>query len=266
MPIADLEMRRRPTRMKRPVLMVTAFLILFAPSRAAAQLRLLVGGAMAEPVKKVGASFLNNLTTDTSGALQNKLRSGEKADVIIVSAPAMDALENEDQIVPGTRVDLARGLIGVGMRPGAKAPDLSSPEAFKKAMLAAKSVSYVDPKAGGTSGTYMAGLFQKMGIAQEIQKKTVFRNQGSEVADAVAKGSAEIGITFTSEMVTNKGVKLAGLLPDSIQLPTNYSVAIPVGATHADAAPAFLKQMKNPLTQAAIQEAGLEPIQNPQNH
>src|SRR5213592_4772501 len=67
MPIADLEMRRRPTRMKRPVLMVTAFLILFAPSRAAAQLRLLVGGAMAEPVKKVGANFKNNLTTDTSG-------------------------------------------------------------------------------------------------------------------------------------------------------------------------------------------------------
>src|SRR2546427_464422 len=146
MPIADLEMRRRPTRMKRPVLMVTAFLILFAPSRAAAQLRLLVGGAMAEPVKKVGASFKNNLTTDTSGALQNKLRSGEKADVIIVSAPAMDALEKEKRIVPGSRVDLARGVIGVGMRAGTKAPDLSSADAFKKAMLAAKSVSYVDPK------------------------------------------------------------------------------------------------------------------------
>src|SRR5437879_4788331 len=240
MPIADLEMRRRPTRMKRPVLMVTAFLILFAPSRAAAQLRLLVGGAMAEPVKKVGANFKNNLTTDTSGALQNKLRSGEKADVIIVSAPAMDALEKEDRIVPGTRVDLARGLIGVGIRAGTKAPDLSSPEAFKKAMLAAKSVSYVDPKAGGTSGTYMAGLFQKMGIAQEMQKKTVFRNQGSEVADAVAKGEAELGITFTSEMITNKGVKVAGFLPDSIQLPTNYSAAIPVGAPNADATRAFL--------------------------
>ena len=251
--------------MKRPVLMVTAFLILFAPSRAAAQLRLLVGGAMAEPVKKVGANFKNNLTTDTSGALQNKLRSGEKADVIIVSAPAMDALEKENRIVPGTRVDLARGLIGVGMRPGAKAPDLSSPEAFKKAMLAATSVSYVDPKAGGTSGTYMAGLFQKMGIAQEIQKKTVFRNQGSEVADAVAKGDAEFGITFTSEMITNKGVKLAGTLPDAIQLPTIYTGAVPAGAPNPDGGRAFLKALKTPAGLAAIQEAGLEPIQNPQN-
>src|SRR5262245_2807313 len=260
MPIADLEMRRRPTRMKRPVLMVTAFLIFFAPSRAAAQLRLLVGGAMTEPVKKVGANFKNNLTTDTSGALQNKLRSGEKADVIIVSAPAMDALEKESRIIPGTRVDLARGLIGVGMRPGTKAPDLSSAEAFKKAMLAAKSVSYVDPKAGGTSGTYIAGLFQKMGIAQDMQKKTVFRNQGSEVADAIAKGDAEIGITFTSEMITNKGVKLAGTLPDAIQLPTIYSGAVPVGAPNPDAARAFLQAMKAPAGVAAIKEAGLDAV------
>jgi molybdate transport system substrate-binding protein len=172
----------------------------------------------------------------------------------------MDALEKENRIVPGTRVDIARGLIGVGMKPGAKAPDLSSPEAFKKAMLAAKSVSYVDPKAGGTSGTYMAGLFQKMGIAQEMQKKTVFRNQGSEVADAVAKGEAEFGITFTSEMITNKGVKLAGTLPAAIQLPTIYSGAVPIGASSPDAARAFLQAMKAPAGVAAIKEAGLEPI------
>jgi molybdate transport system substrate-binding protein len=247
--------------MKKPVLMLMTILVLFAPSPAAAQLRLLVGGAMAEPVKKVGADFKISLTTDTSGALQNKLRSGEKADVIIVSAPAMDALEKEKRIVPGTRVDLARGLIGVGMRPGAKAPDLSSADAFKKAMLAAKSVSYVDPKAGGTSGTYIAGLFQKMGIAQEMQSKTVFRNQGSEVADAVAKGDAEIGITFTSEMLTNKGVKLAGLLPDAIQLPTIYTGAVPVGAPNPDGGRAFLKALKAPAGLVAIKGAGLEPIQ-----
>jgi len=247
--------------MKKPVLMLTTVLVLFAPSGASAQLRLLVGGAMAEPVKKVGANFKNNLTTDTSGALQNKLRAGEKADVIIVSAPAMDALEKENRILPGTRVDLARGLIGVGVRAGAKAPDLSSAAAFKNAMLAAKSISYVDPKAGGTSGTYIAGLFQKMGIAQEMQSKTVFRNQGSEVADAVAKGDAEIGITFTSEMITNKGVKLAGTLPDAIQLPTIYAGAVPAGAPNPDGGRTFLKALKAPAGLAAIKEAGLEPIQ-----
>ena len=138
-------------------------------------------------------------------------------------------------------MDVARALVGVAMRAGAKAPDLSSAEAFKKAMLAAKSVSYVDPKAGGALGSSIAGLFEKMGIAAEMQKKTIFPNQASEVADAVAKGHAELGITFTSEMITNKGVKLAGLLPDAIQLPTIYVAAIPVGVPHPDAARAFLQ-------------------------
>ncbi|PYS47667.1 MAG: molybdate ABC transporter substrate-binding protein [Acidobacteria bacterium] len=250
-------------------LFTSAVLVLFIVNRAdAAQLKLLVGGAVTESVRKIGAEFSRktshqiDLTTNTSGALQKMLRSGNKADIIIVASSAMDALEKEHLVIPGTRFDVARGLVGVGVRAGAAPPDLSSADAFKKAVLAARSVSYVDPKAGGTSGTYIAGLFQRLGIAAEMQKKTVFRNQGSEVADAVAKGEAEIGITFTSEMATNKGVKLAGFLPDSIQLPTNYSVAIPVGAPNADAARAFLNELKTPLAQAAFKEAGLEPIKN----
>src|SRR4029077_17427799 len=105
---------------------------------------------------------------------------------------------------------------------GAPAPDLSTPDTFKAALLKARSVSYVNPASGGTSGTYFEGLLKRMGIADAMKSKVVYRTQGSEVADAVAKGEAELGITFTSEMVPNKGVKLGGLLPDSIQLPTKY--------------------------------------------
>jgi molybdate transport system substrate-binding protein len=242
-------------------------LVLFLANRAdAAQLKLLLGGAVTEPVRKIGAEFSRktshqiDLTSNTSGALQKMLRSGDKADIVIVASSTMDELEKEHLVIPGTRFDVARGLVGVGVHAGAASPDLSSVDAFKKAMLAARSVTYVDPKAGGTSGTYVAGLFERLGIAPEMQKKTVFRTQGSEVADAVAKGEAELGITFTSEMVPNKGVKLGGLLPDSIQLPTNYSVAIPTGAPNADAARAFLKELKTPQAQAAFKEAGLEPI------
>ncbi len=248
-------------------ILTTAILLVFVAARLdAAQLKLLLGGAVTESVKKIGGEFSRktshqlNITSNTSGALQKMMRSGEKADVLILASPAMDDMEKEHLVIPGTRFDVARGLIGVGVRAGAASPDLSSVDAFKKAVLAARSISYVDPKAGGTSGTYMAGLFQRLGIAAEVQKKTVFRTQGSEVADAVAKGDAEIGITFTSEMVTNKGVKVAGTLPDSIQLPTNYSAAIPVGAPNADAARAFLQELKTPQAQAAFKEAGLEPI------
>ncbi len=256
--------------MKKSIQVFTsAVLVLFLAHRLdAAQLKLLLGGAVTESVRKVGTEFSRktshqiDVTTNTSGALQQLLRSGTKGDIIIVAAPTMDSLEKDKLIIPGTRVDVARGLVGVGVRQGAASLDLSSTDAFKKAVLAARSVSYVDPKSGGTSGTYVAGLFQRLGIAAEMQKKTVFRNQGSEVADAVAKGEAEIGITFTSEMVTNKGVKVAGFLPESIQLPTIYTAAIPIGAPNADVARAFLKELKTPLAQAALKEAGLEPVKD----
>src|SRR5262249_20813342 len=147
----------------------------------AGQLKIFVVGAMTEPVKEVDGNR-STLTSGTSGALQNKLRSGEKADVIIIAATAMDELVREKRVVPATRIDLARALIGISMKTNAKAPDLSSVDAFKKAMLAAKSISYVDPNAGGTLGTYIVGLFQKLEIADEMRKKTVFRNEASELA------------------------------------------------------------------------------------
>jgi molybdate transport system substrate-binding protein len=233
----------------------------------AAELKLFVGGAMAEPIRKLsvdfgrGAGHQIDFKTDTTGALQSRLRAGEKADVIVATAAGIDVLAKENRIVPGTRVELARGLVGIAMRAGAKAPDLSSQEAFKKAVLAAKSISYVDPKAGGTSGTYLAGLFEKMGIAEEIRKKTVLRNQGAEVADAVAKGEAELGMTFVSELIPNKGIRIAGTLPDAIQLPTVYAAAILTVASSLEAARAFVDSLKTPASAAVIKDAGLEPLQ-----
>ena len=112
--------------MKKSVLLLTMVLVLFAPSRAVAQLKLLVGGAMTEPAKKVGAGFKNNLTTDTSGALQNKLRAGEKADVIIVAAPTMDALEKENRLTVSHET-LGRFVFEAGPAPNGKsAPMLLS--------------------------------------------------------------------------------------------------------------------------------------------
>ena len=232
----------------------------------AAQLKLLIGGAMSQPFKEVGAEFAKktgntlDFTIDTTGALQNKLRAGEKADIILVSSPGMDALIKEKLINESSRVDLARALIGVSVKAGTPSPDLASVDAFKKAVLAARTVSYVDPKAGGTSGTYMAGLFQKMGLADQIKGKVVFRDQGSRVADAVANGEAELGITFISEMQPNKGVRVIGPLPEAIQSPTIYAAAIPLGAPNPEAARAFLSMIVSPDARGAITRAGLEPL------
>src|SRR2546423_2541117 len=141
-----------------------AALLLFTAAQSdAADLKVFVGGAMTETVEKIGADFAkasgNKLeyVSDTTGALLNRLKAGEKADVLVVTAPAMDGLQKDKAIVEGSRAELVRALIGVAIKPGGKAPDLSSPDAFKASLLAARSVSYVNPRAGGTSGTYFEG-------------------------------------------------------------------------------------------------------------
>jgi molybdate transport system substrate-binding protein len=246
--------------------LIAAALILVASQADAAQMKLLVGGSMQEPFKEVGADFSKktgntlDFVVDTTGALQKRLRSGEKADIILVSAPGMDALEKEHLIMPKTRVALASAAIGVSVHVGAPAPDLSSADAFKKAMVSARSIALVDPKAGGTSGIYLDGLFQKLGIEEEVKRKTVYGMQGSQVATAVADGRAELGLTFISEMMPNKGVKIAGPLPSAVQNATDYIVAIPVGSPHPDMARAFIQAMRTGEARKAIAKAGLEPL------
>ncbi|OFW14127.1 MAG: molybdate ABC transporter substrate-binding protein [Acidobacteria bacterium RIFCSPLOWO2_12_FULL_67_14] len=256
--------------MRRMVLRVAAAAVLAAipaPAAAQAELRVFVGGAMTGPVREAGDAFARASGTrvvyvsDTTGALQKRLASGERADVVIVTAPAMETLQKENRITAGSRVDLARALIGVGVRAGAPSPDLSTPETFRAALLKARTVAYVNPSAGGTSGTYFEGLLQRMGIADAMKPKIVYRTQGSEVAEAVATGAAEIGITFTSELRPHPGVKVAGTLPSEIQLPTIYTAAIVAGSANAEAARALLRALAGADGRAAVKKAGLEPIE-----
>jgi molybdate transport system substrate-binding protein len=252
--------------MRELVTFLAAIWLMLSPATAVAQSTVTVfhGGAMTQPVKEAADAFTrstgNRVTNvgDTTGSLMKRIASGEKPDIIFVAGPAMDTLEKEKQIATGTRVDLARALIGVGVRVGAPSPDLSTPETFKAALLAARSVSYVSPAAGGTSGTYIEGLLQKMGIADAMKSKIVYQNQGSEVAAAVASGKAELGITFSSELKPNPGVRVAGVLPATIQMPTIYSAALTPGAS--EAARAFMRVLSGPDGRAAIERAGMEPL------
>ena len=147
---------------------------------AQAEIRVFVGGAVTAPVREAGAAFTRTAgnkfvyVSDTTGALQKRLASGEKADLVVLASPGMDALQKANLVVAGTRVDVARALIGVAVRAGAPGPDLSTPETFKAALLEARSVSYVNPASGGTSGTYFEGLLKRMGIAEAMKPKIVY--------------------------------------------------------------------------------------------
>ena len=248
---------------KMNLAVATASLFWMTTSLSAAELKVFVGGAMTETVEKIGANFAKSsgdkieYVSDTTGALQKRLAVGEKADVVVVTAAGLDALEKENRIAAGTRTQLVRALIGVAMRPNGAAPDLSSPDAFKASLLKAKSVSYVNPNAGGTSGTYFEGLMKRMGIFDAMKPKIVYRTQGSEVADAVAKGDAEIGISFIAELAPNKGVKVAGPFPDAIQSPTDYVAAVTTVSGNPVAARGFIQAMTSPSGGAIFKGAGL---------
>lgn len=241
----------------------TISLVLGMPTANAAELKVFVGGAMTETVEKIGAEFVkasgNKLeyVSDTTGSLQKRLQAGEKADVVVVTAAGLDALQKENRIAPGTRTVLVRALIGVAMQPNGTAPDLSSPDGFKASLLKARSVAYVSPAAGGTSGTFFETLLKRMGIYDQMKSKIVYRNQGSEVADAVAKRDAEIGISFIAELAPNKGVKIAGPLPDAIQSPTDYVAGVTAVSSNPDAARAFIRAMTSPSGGAVFKAAGL---------
>ena len=251
---------------RRGCVAVAWVILLSALAFAQSEVKVFVGGAMTGPVKAAGDAFSRSsghalvYVSDTTGALQKRLAAGEKADLVVVTSQAMDALQKENRVVAGSRVDLARALIGVAVGAGAASPDLSTPETFKAALLKARSVSYVNPASGGTSGTYFEGLMQRMGIADALKSKIVYRTQGSEVADAVAKGEAELGITFTSELQPNTGVKVAGPLPAAIQLPTVYSAAVTTSAGNAEAARAFLRALAGAEGHTALRKAGLDPL------
>jgi molybdate transport system substrate-binding protein len=206
---------------------------------------------------KTGQKF--DFTVGTTGQLRSVITSGQPADLVIVSVPLMAELEKTGNLTPGSRAELGRVGIGVAVRDGASAPDIATPDAFKQALVAARSVAYTNPAEGGTSGIYFNSLTERLGIADAIKQKAVLTKGGHEAAIEVAEGRAEMAIIFVSEAIAVNGVRVAGLLPPSLQDYSAYAAAIPASSTDAAAARAFIAA----LTSAAMAERwranGFEP-------
>lgn len=240
--------------------------LLLAAGANAAQLKVMVSGAMAHALEEISQDFVrkNGHTLDfvagTTGVLQDKVRAGEKPDVIEVTSAGMDALEKERLVVPGTRVELARALIGIAVPEGAPLPDISTPDAVKQRLLSARSVAYIDPKIGGQAGAAIVGMLHKMAISDEIAKKSVFGKTGAEAVQKMASGQADIAISFVSEIMPIKGAKLVGPLPAAIQAPSSYAAALGAGSSNPEAAGALLKAMTGPEASRIMTNAGLQPI------
>lgn len=200
-----------------------------------------------------------DLNFGTVGVQSERIRNGEATDLILLSQSAIGALGKLNLVKPGSAVDLASTVTGVIVRDGAPKPDISTPEAFKQALLDAPSVAWTDPKAGGSGGIMFAGLIEKLGIADAIGKKAVLCTGGFDVATTIAEGRAALATTLISEALPVKGVTIVGPLPGNLNFQNMYSAAIHAGSTKTQAAQAFLDFLTAPATRPRWTAAGMAP-------
>ena len=236
-----------------------------APRGAAgAEIKVLTAGAFKQVLLALVPNFERTsghkvtVENDTVGALTRRIAGGEAFDLAVLTPKAVDDLAKEGKFAAGSRANLARVGVGVVVKDGTPKPDISSVAAFKQALLAAKSVAYIDPAAGGSSGIYVAGLLDKLGVAADVKPKAKLI-PGGAVAEHVAKGEAELGIHQISEILPVKGVTLVGPLPAEIQNYTVYAAGIGAHAKEADAAKALLKTLTSPAAAEVLKSKGMEP-------
>jgi molybdate transport system substrate-binding protein len=184
--------------------------------------------------------------------MMGRLKGGETVDLVILSAAALDELVNAG--IVATRFDLAKSGVGMAVKAGAPRPDIGSGDAVKRAVLAAKSVVY----STGPSGIYLAGLFQRMGIADQIKAK-VRQVQGEPAGGVVARGEAEIGFQQMSELLPVSGIDIVGPLPADIQQITVFSAGVHARAQEPGAATALVRHLQAPAAAAVIRKTGMEP-------
>jgi molybdate transport system substrate-binding protein len=244
----------------------SAFIFTAATQLAvAAEIKVLSGSGvqpvMIELVPKFEQSSGHKVAFDygTVGGMADRIQRGEAADVVIASGPQIDTLERQGKVVSGSRTDLAKTGVGLFVRKGAPKPEIGSVEAFKRAMLAAKSIGWNDPAAGAPVSIYMISAFGRLGIATEMKPKTTAFKQRSERFEAVARGDIEIGFNQISEILAAPGVDLVGPLPDAIQHYTLFSAGIVASSTEQEASKALLQFISSSAARSIMIARGFEP-------
>jgi molybdate transport system substrate-binding protein len=229
-----------------------------------AKLKIMCARSMHEVVTALAYDFTSatgnevELSFATVGALLQRLDAGETADVVISGKPAIDALDKAGRLAPKSRADIATVRIGVAVRAGAPAPDISTPEAFRQALVDAPAIAFSDAAVGGSAGVYLARMFTELGLAEAIKTKGMPQQNGGEVARRVAEGKAEIGMTLIAEIVPISGVRVIGPLPKPLGSDTTYCAGVMATSNARGAALDFIAALKRPDRSTAWKEAGFE--------
>ena len=241
------------------------FAIALLNAADAAEIKLMSSGAMRVALVDLIPAFERATkhkvvaTYGSPGAIRDRIFAGEAMDVLVFPGPGIDALAKQGKIVADSRVDLARSGMGVAVRAGAPRPDISTPEALRRTLLAAKSIVYTDPALGSPSGVHFAKVLERLGIAEEMKAKSRLHDGTSFNAELVARGEIELGVQQISEIVPVKGAELAGPLPADLQLTSVFAIGIGTAAKERAAARELIKFLMSPAAAAAIKATGMEP-------
>jgi molybdate transport system substrate-binding protein len=228
----------------------------------AVEIRVLSTHAALDVLNELGPAFERasgcrlSIGYDPAKAVRRQIENGGAFDVAIVTRPVFDALAEQGQILPDTRADIGRCGLGVAVRKGAFKPDIGTTEAFKRALLAAKTVVR---STDGTSGIYFEKLLDSLGITEAMQSKIVLGPSG-RVAELVVRGEADMAVQQIAELLPVTGALYVGPFPPDVQLYSEFVAGVSAASKHRDAAKAFIATLITPAAIALFTAAGLEPI------
>jgi molybdate transport system substrate-binding protein len=245
----------------KTALSIAAAVLLLSGAAGAAEIKVLSTQATEEAYKELVPQFEkasgHKVTTVFTGTLDalKRLSNGETYDLLIMARQQIDELSQSGKVVAGSRTDIAKSGVGAAVGRGKPKPDISTVDALKKSLLAAKSIGY----STGPSGIYVVTMFQKMGIADEIKSKLKQTPTGVFVGSIIASGEAEIGFQQVSELSFFPGIDYVGPIPAEVQLITVFSAGIPAGTKQADAAKALVSFVTAPAAAAIFKKHALDP-------
>ena len=240
-----------------------AALLLSAHMADAAEISVLTTPALTEVWHDLQAKFeagghTLKIAYAPSGAITKRVMEGETPDVMFTTGAGVEQLTKSGKVIAGTGVPVASSAMGVAVLKGAAKPDISTPEAFKQALLSAKAVAYTDPASGGASGAHMAKVLERLGIAGEINAKAKL-GRGTPVATFVVKGEADIAIQQIPELLGVQGAELVGPLPGELQNVTLFAGGVHAASKEPEAGKALLQFLLTPEAKDVMRNRGLEP-------
>jgi molybdate transport system substrate-binding protein len=241
--------------------------LLLSGAASAAEVRVMISGGLTAAYKalvpeferatghKVLTAYGPSMGT-TSNAIPVRLDRGEPADVLIMVGYALEDLAQNGKVIADSKIDLVKSPIAVAVKAGTPKPDISTPDALKRALLAVKTIAYSD----SASGVYVSTeMFGKLGIADEMKDKAR-KIPATPVGEIVARGDAEIGFQQMSELKPVEGIDIIGPLPDELQKITIFSAGIASASKEPDAGKALIKFLASPAARAEIVKSGMDPI------